>query len=228
MIDRLYALNGVDSSAPLNEWIINQGVRAKTQFVFLDNPSQHVDGPTWRWVEFVVRTYTREKRVGRKRRSTFTSLAPARADQELVQGILSGLNLPDDVVVLQTTPPVVTELSQLSEEGQFTADCGTGPVWTGTKLQGGYGWVIKCSCADGFVDNGDGEGCQPIPGIKCLVGNFTIDDTLSFAEKTDQLGIVPTECDENEVWGLKIFKFSVLATYFINNRTQQSLKYNSL
>lgn len=212
MIDELYRLNGIDDAAPLNEWIIKQGERAKSQIVVLDNPEQHVDGPTWRWVEFVVRTYTREKNrdgSGRRRRSIFTDLAPSRVDNQLVKDILTELNVPlnpdgSEVVVLETTPPVTTELAQLSEEGDFEADCGSGPVWTGPRQffgTGGHGWAIKCACAEGFADNGDGKGCQPIPGPPCLVGNFTIDRSVSFLKKTGQLGIVPTECAENQVQG---------------------------
>lgn len=226
MIDALNAQNGAGTDAPLNQWIVTMGANAKSQFVALKTSNGFVDGNDWKWVDFVVKTFTRTARSVRSRRSAQYKYDkddnddkydkddnkldiadhmdvhrwwmvnydrdPNRADKQIVEDVLTGLNLPDGVTVAQTTEPKVTRLTQLNQAGQFIADCVW--RWNGRK------WLTDCKCNKGFAPDKSGVGCQPSSEKpKCMVGSFSVLQTVDFSEATNKEGVSSVSCDAGEV-----------------------------
>jgi len=182
VIAQLLADNGLQASVPLDSWIPQNlgGGQSKSQFVHLSSGTldgEETDGPSWRWIKFTIKTFTRDAVNGRRRRRRQTVES---IDEDIIDAIVQNGNLNNNIGdVLSTTPPETVSFSQLSSSGDPAADCSSG----------------VCVCNDGFIDIGDGNGCQASVSSSCMVGSSRSFD-----------GLTQITCKEGDICMYKMIK----------------------
>lgn len=101
-------------------------------------------------------------------------------DEDIIDAIVQNGNLNNNIGdVLSTTPPETVSFSQLSSSGDPAADCSSG----------------VCVCNDGFIDIGDGNGCQASVSSSCMVGSSRSFD-----------GLTQITCKEGDICMYKMIK----------------------